>query len=151
MQCSVLQYVAVCCSVFNCAKNWCHTRSRAHTHASLLGTPHKRLINLSTNTSESVKRDLHISKHTATFGATLQHALRITLHHTAAHCNTLQHTIIHCNIRRHAVTRSPHHTAPHCTTLQHTATHRNIRCHTATRSLHHTATHCNTLHHTATH
>jgi len=42
---------------------------------------------------------------------------------------TLQHTATHCNTR--------HHTAPHCNTLQHTATHRN--------TLQHSAAHCNTL------
>jgi len=36
------------------------------------------------------------------------------LQHTATHCNTLQHTATHCNTLQHA--------APHCTTLQHTAT-----------------------------
>jgi len=56
---------------------------------------------------------------------------RITLQHTATHCNTLQHTTTHCNTLQH--------TATHCNTLQHTATHCN--------TLQHTATHCNTLQH----
>ena len=99
---------------------------------------------------------------------------RITLHHTATHCNTLQHNVCvwhdtlthvifsgatHCNKMRDTLQHTAtlcnrlHQTATHCNTLQHTATHYNTLRHTATHcnTQQHTATHCNTLQHAATH
>jgi len=42
----------------------------------------------------------------------MTHHPRVTLQHTATHCNTLQHTATHCNTLQH--------TATHCNTLQQT-------------------------------
>ena len=47
---------------------------------------------------------------------------RLSLQHTATHCNTLQRTATHCNTLQR--------TATHCNTLQHTATHCNTLQHT---------------------
>jgi len=45
---------------------------------------------------------------------------RVSLQHTATHCNALQHTATHCNTLQHPAT--------HCNTPQHTATHPLMPC-----------------------
>jgi len=80
---------------------------------------------------------------------------RITLHHTATHCNTLQHAATHiASSMSQSLSRiTLHHTATHCNTLQQTATHiaSSMSGSLSRITLHHTATHCNTLQHAATH
>ena len=115
-------------------------------------------------------------QHTATLCDTLQqdllHYYKITLQHTAIHCNATQHTATHCNTLQptathcnrtyatNTVLRLLRGTSIHCkilqthhNTLQRTVTHRNTMQHTATlcNALQYTEMHCNTLQHTAAH
>jgi len=89
--------------------------------------------------------NLHLNtlQHTATHGNTpnklqfVERYFRITLQHTAPHCNTL------------------HHTATHCNTLQHTATPGGLHVTNELQfveccfriTLQHDSTHCNTIQH----
>jgi len=79
------------------------------------------------------------------FRALLSKVFRVTLQHTATHCNTPQHTAAHRNTLQH--------TATHCNTPQHTAAHRNTQQYTATHcnAPQCTATHYNALQHTTAH
>jgi len=133
--CSVMQYVAVCCSVLQCVQPNTHTT----THCSTL----QRKVSVMAVNVWSLGLIFAVKlQPTATHFNTLQHPATPcnTLQHTASHCNELQSTAAHdiCQEIEEAT---------HCNTLQHTATHCNTLQHTAT----HTATHCNTLQHTATH
>jgi len=71
-RCSVLQCVAVCCSVLQPLTVLQHT---ATTHCNILQTDTRPPL-----TVTSVLQPLTV------------------LQHTATHCNTLQHTATHCNI-----------------------------------------------------
>jgi len=88
LRCSVLQCVAVCCSVLQALR--C-TSNQSSEPCEMAQYSHPQ--------------------HTATHCNPLQHtAVHCnTLQYTATHCSTLQHTATHCNTLQH--------TATHCNTL----------------------------------
>ena len=125
--CSVLQCVAVCCSVLCVCK----------TQPIPLGLTFSNAVSKLKGSNVSVAT-FYWKETFELWALSFERAFRkwhrkwdwlykvaSEIQHTATHCNTLRHTATHCN------------------TLQHTATH----CNTLQR----TATHCNTLQHTATH
>ena len=105
---SVLQCVAVCCSVLQCVESsikW----SKSESSVALSG----------------VRVSVALEQSSLLLYSTLQH--------TATHCNTLQHTATDTHVADVALEQSslllcntPQHTTTHCNTLQHTATNTHV-------------------------
>jgi len=102
-RCSVLQYVAVCCSVLQCF--------------SLAYTP-------GVHVCESEFRYVRACV------CMYVHVLLSCHGYDATHCNTLQHTATHCNTLRNTATNwnTLQHTATHYNTLQHIHIHNFCKC-----------------------
>ena len=140
---SVLQCVAVCCSVLKDDNvKRCLIRAHTATHCNTLqhsatqtthcnrwqrgavldkGTRELRLAVVRGQLGSVGRGWLHHGRYTA--------VTHCNNNNTAAHCNTLQYAAILCNTLQYA--------AIHCNTLEHIAIYNNTP--------HHTAIHCNTL------
>ena len=143
VRCSVLQYVAVCCSE-GCIVIFLEKEERVD------------LLKMFCFLMRSDCPDPQ--PHCNTLQHTLQHTVRhcSTLQHTVTHCSTLQHTTTHCSthcntqctfVEEHSVAatycKTLQDTARHCNIVQTTARHCNTLQHTLQHNVAHTAAHCN--------
>ena len=181
MCCSVLQRVAVCCSVLQCFSNvfacviisryefvsftvflsWsrlhvtnatpCNTLQHTATHCNIRVREYRSAAVMESFTCHESNKLQQAASRCNTLQHTATHYT--TLQHTATHCNTLQPTKSHdlVSSNDHTRTHIAQHTASHCNTLQHTATHCNTLQHTAAHCSALQLTHCNTLQHTESH
>jgi len=126
--CSVLQCVAVCCSVLQCVVMCC----RCVAGASIEKAERECMLQCAAvccSVLQCVAVCCSVLQCVAMCCSVLQCGF-ITLfavvidilQHTATHCSTLQHTATHCTTLQHTAPHcnTLHHTAPQCNTLQHT-------------------------------
>ena len=131
MCCSVLQCVAVRCSVLHVCVMQCVAASGSLDSSRPLPSPHSgacgyvccsmlQCIAICRSALQCVA-----CRCVAVCCSALQRLAALiapdTLQHTATHCNTLQHTATHCNTLQHTATHcnTLQHTTPHCITQQH--------------------------------